>query len=155
MVRGDLLTIWVAPESGDVPKFRKIAREIAQQFPLLQATCQHSGGGIHGIYIPIPGTNPDDGQHLFWGTANDEWGADIVGANGEVKGNLEIPVPYDHKNYQRVAEDHWVGVEAGDRPDAGRYPVLEGTCSYATQRKIQQGGYREEVGRGADAPRQE
>lgn len=83
-------------------KMRTIARHINQRWPELQAQSHHSGGGIYGIFIPYS-AGPTAGSHLFWGTANETWGADIVDSEGDVIGNVEAPVRCDHGDLLAVA----------------------------------------------------
>jgi hypothetical protein len=95
---------WAQDLSGsDSLKMRTIARCIGQRWPEMHASSHHSGGGIYGITIPFPLGVGGPNWSLFWGTANDCWGADVVNKDGEVVDNVESAVSCDHADLVAVA----------------------------------------------------
>lgn len=88
------------PEPDSPEWFDTIARKIKALDSALNVETYHAGGGIWGISIIR-----EDETDIFWGTANDEWGADVIEMDGDISDNIHIAIRSDESDLDKVARN--------------------------------------------------
>jgi hypothetical protein len=63
------------------------------------ASSEDTGGGICCVVLGRKG-----GGEIIWGTADVNWGAQIVDADGETVSSLETQCPSDSQNIAQIAQ---------------------------------------------------
>jgi hypothetical protein len=63
------------------------------------ASSQDTGGGICCVVLERKG-----GGEIVWGTADFNWGASVVNADGEIESSLETKCPSDSQDIAAIVE---------------------------------------------------
>ena len=63
------------------------------------ASSQETGGGICCVILERKG-----GGEIVWGTADFNWGASVVDANGEIESSIQTSCPSDSQDIASIVE---------------------------------------------------
>jgi hypothetical protein len=88
-------------ETGNQKTDSEMAELVADALSALgfSASSQETGGGICCVILQRKG-----GGEIVWGTADFNWGADVIDADGEIKSYIETGCSSDSQDVAAIVE---------------------------------------------------